>query len=51
MARDPGELSTLAAQTGRPFQWKPLKGRPGSRLWTDDYSNLLGVAKSFTSVE
>jgi hypothetical protein len=51
MARDPEELSTLAAQTGRPFQWRPLEGRPGSPLWTDDYSNLLGVVKSFASVE
>lgn len=51
MARDPADLGTLPAQTGRAFQWKPLKGRPGSELWTDDYSNLLGVMKSFTRAE
>lgn len=51
MARNPEELTALAAQAGRPFQWRPLEGQPESPLWTDDYSNLLGVVKSFTSVE
>jgi len=48
MARNPEELNGLAMQTGRQFRWKPLQGRPGARLWTDDYSNLLSVVKSFT---
>jgi len=26
-------------------RWKPLLGRPGERLWTDDYSNILSVFK------
>jgi len=26
-------------------RWKPLPGRPGTRLWTDDFSNILGVLK------
>jgi hypothetical protein len=51
MAREPADLDTLMAGTGRTFRWVPLRGRPGSRLWTDDYSNLLGVVKSFTSAE
>jgi len=50
MARDPGDLDALANDTSRAFRWQPLGGRPGSRLWTDDYSNLLGVVKSFTGV-
>jgi hypothetical protein len=24
-------------------RWKPLLGRPGERLWTDDFSNILSV--------
>jgi len=47
MARDPRELEPLAAQTEKSFRWQPLHGRPGARLWTDDYSNLLGVMKPF----
>jgi hypothetical protein len=50
MAEEPGDLDGLAADTSRGFRWQPLHGRPGSRLWTDDYSNLLGVVKSFTGV-
>ncbi len=50
MAEEPGDLDGLAADTSRGFRWQPLRGRPGSRLWTDDYSNLLGVVKSFTGV-
>ncbi len=51
MARNPEDLETLAADRSRPFRWRPLKGRAGSELWTDDYSNLLGAVKSFTRVE
>lgn len=51
MARNPEDLKTLAADTSRPFRWKPLKGRAGSELWTDDYSNLLGAVKSFTTIQ
>jgi hypothetical protein len=51
MAREPGDLDALTADTSRAFRWQPLRGRPDSRLWTDDYSNLLGVVKSFTGVD
>jgi hypothetical protein len=51
MARNRTDLDTLAADKSRAYRWEPLEGRPGSRLWTDDYSNLLGVVKSFTSVQ
>jgi hypothetical protein len=50
MAREPGDLDALTVDTSRSFRWQPLRGRPDSRLWTDDYSNLLGVVKSFTRV-
>ena len=51
MARDPADLSALTSDTSGQFRWKPLEGRAGSQLWTDDYSNLLGAMKSFTSAE
>jgi hypothetical protein len=51
MARDRADLDALAADKSRNFRWQPLEGKPGARLWTDDYSNLLGVVKSFTSAQ
>jgi hypothetical protein len=51
MARNRADLDALSAGTSRAFRWEPLQGRPGSRLWTDDYSNLLGVVKSFGSAQ
>jgi hypothetical protein len=50
MARDPADLKDLAA-TNSPIRWAPLEGRPGRRIWTDDYSNLLGVVKSFVKAQ
>ena len=37
MARSPVDISNLSINS----QWKPLKGRPGVRVWSDDYSNIL----------
>jgi len=51
MAGDGADLNALTADTSRSFRWQPLPGRPNSRLWTDDYSNLLGVIKSFTGAD
>ena len=51
MARSSADLDTLASNTGYAFRWSPVKGRPGARIWTDDYSNLLSVVKSFVSVK
>ena len=51
MARNPDDLNTLIANKSRPFRWNSLRGQPDSRLWTDDYSNLLGALKSFTSTQ
>jgi hypothetical protein len=25
--------------------WEPLRPRPGVRVWTDDYSNLVGALR------
>ncbi|QNI31727.1 hypothetical protein H7849_22180 [Alloacidobacterium dinghuense] len=49
MAREPADLHTLASGTSAPFRWEPLHGQPQSRLWTDDYSNLLGAIKFFAN--
>jgi len=41
MARRTTDLAALA---GDP-EWIPLRARPGSRVWTDDFSNILGAFK------
>jgi hypothetical protein len=41
MASDRAHLGKLAHSS----RWQPLAGRPGAAVWTDDYSNLLGVFK------
>jgi hypothetical protein len=41
MARRPSDLSQLAAD----HRWKPLSSSPKSRLWTDDFSNIVSVFK------
>ena len=48
MARQPADLSSLASNTSARFRWEPVPVRAGERLWTDDYSNLLGVIKAFS---
>lgn len=41
MARTRDDLGRLA----RDARWLPIKGRPHSQIWTDDFSNLLSVFK------
>jgi hypothetical protein len=41
MSRNPADLAYLAAETGYPAKWQPMVFKPGARVWTDDYSNLL----------
>jgi len=41
MARRPSDLSQLAEDR----RWKPLSATPGTRLWTDDFSNIVSVFK------
>jgi hypothetical protein len=49
MARNAGDLAQLNATPNQKFTWEALNARPNARLWTDDYSNLLGVVKPFKS--
>jgi hypothetical protein len=41
MAKKPSTLAELLRQYG----WTPLPPEPAARLWTDDYTDLLGVLK------
>jgi hypothetical protein len=41
LAREPADLAPLA----RDPEWVPLPDFPGSEVWTDDFSNLLGALK------
>jgi hypothetical protein len=41
MARHPGDLGDLLKRA----HWLPLEGRSPAQVWTDDFSNLLGVFK------
>lgn len=41
MARDRPSLGRLA----RDGRWLPVKGRQNAKVWSDDYSNLLGAFK------
>ena len=41
LARRPEDLGTIL----RDARWQPVSARPGKRVWTDDFSNLLGAMK------
>jgi hypothetical protein len=41
MARSSPEISYLSINS----QWKPLNGRRGARVWSDDFSNILRAVK------
>jgi hypothetical protein len=41
MARDRADFGALAGD-GR---WRPLEGRPGTAVWTDDFSSILSVLR------
>jgi hypothetical protein len=49
MARNPNDLAALYAAPHPGFAWDELHAQPNARLWTDDYSNLLGVMKQFSA--
>ena len=38
VARSPERLRPLLAR-----DWEPLRAEPGERVWTDDFSNVLGA--------
>ena len=42
MAHRTADLGKLADPASG---WTPLQGRPGTEIWTDDFSNVLGIIK------
>jgi spermidine synthase len=47
MARRASDLGQVTDD----HRWKPLPGRPGARIWSDDFSNVLSVLKWSSSTE
>ncbi|MBB5057528.1 hypothetical protein HDF16_002234 [Granulicella aggregans] len=45
MARDEKAIHDLATNSSTPGRWVPVERRQGTRVWTDDYSNLLSIIK------
>jgi hypothetical protein len=45
MVRDPSDLAALAADDSSPARWVKLEAQPQTRVWTDDYSDMLSVIK------
>jgi hypothetical protein len=45
MARRQADLASLVADKDSRSRWAPVQVRPGERVWTDDYSNLLSAIK------
>jgi hypothetical protein len=41
LARSPSELGSLL----RDRRWRPLRGRPQPKVWTDDFSDIISVFK------
>jgi hypothetical protein len=41
MARRTNDLGSLPDDR----RWEPMPGRPGARLWSDDFSNVFSVFK------
>ena len=45
MARQPADIAQLLGNKSANFRWEIAPINSGARLWTDDYSNLLGVIR------
>ncbi len=45
MARNKEDLAHLVASADSLASWRPLEGQADTRVWTDDYSNLLTVIR------
>ena len=45
MARDEADVDDLAKNSSTPGRWVQVERRLGTRVWTDDYSNLLSIIK------
>jgi SAM-dependent methyltransferase len=45
MARSEADVEDLAKNTSSPGRWVQVERQPGTRVWTDDYSNLFSIIK------
>jgi len=45
MAGSDADLNDLASNSNSPGRWVQVPRNPGTRVWTDDYSNLLSIVK------
>ena len=45
MARNEADIRDLAEDRSSPARWVQVARLPGTRVWTDDYSNMLSIIK------
>jgi hypothetical protein len=45
MGRSEADVDDVAKNTSSPGRWVQVERKPGTRVWTDDYSNLLSIIK------
>jgi hypothetical protein len=45
MARNDGDIADLSQDVSSSARWERVEARPGAKVWTDDYSNLLSIIK------
>ena len=47
MARSEGDLAPLLTAAPKDSPWRSLEARPGRRVWTDDYGNLITITRAW----
>jgi len=47
MARTTADLAPILASAPDDSPWQPLVARPGRRVWTDDYGNLITITRTW----
>ena len=45
MARNESDIADLMEDKSSPARWVQVARQPGTRVWTDDYSNMLSIIK------
>ncbi|MBT3495058.1 MAG: fused MFS/spermidine synthase [Rhodospirillaceae bacterium] len=48
MARTARDLAPVLASAPAASPWKMLKAKPGRRVWTDDYGNLITITRTWS---
>jgi len=47
MARTTEDLAPILRSAPKTSPWRPLKAKPGRRVWTDDYGNLITITRTW----